>query len=158
MHTLTMVWATLWLVLAPTLAAACGIWPPKHGGQMNYEGGEIAFELVGKGRALSFHLEDHGAPVPTAQVTGTLRVQSGTVGWSGALKPDGDNRMVVQVPRALQKGDQLIADVSFSNGSIAQARFVYGVDVQLRAQFGTGRGFAASNAAPLVGAGAAAQR
>lgn len=138
--------AALYLALAPAGAAACGDWPAKHGGQMNYDAGEIAFELVDKGRAVTLFLEDHGKPVPSAQVAGTLRVQRGEVGWTGSLQRGSGNQVVAQMPRALQKGDEIVADVSFANGSIAQARFTYGVEVQMRTQFGAGRGFATSNA------------
>lgn len=127
-------------------AMACGSWPPKHGGQMNYDPGEVSFELVSTGRAATFYLEDHGQPIAATQVQGTVRVHRGTAGWTGALKAAGDNRVVVQLAQPLQQGDEVTADLQFANGTIAQGRFVVGVDVQLKTRFGAPRGFAAAPA------------
>ncbi|KQP35406.1 hypothetical protein ASF44_18855 [Pseudorhodoferax sp. Leaf274] len=142
--------ATLGHVLftAPLAATACGVWPPKHGGQMNYEGGEVAVELVGHGRQVSLYLEDHGVPIPAGQVKGTLAVKRGATGWTAPVKAAGDNRVTVQLPRALAKGDEIVADLAFANGSITQGRFVYGEEVQMRTQFGAGRANALPGFAP----------
>lgn len=136
------------LLMAPSTAAACGTWPPKHGGQMNYEGGEVAVELVAKGRQVILYLEDHGMPIPAGQVKGTLAVQRGTSGWTVPVMAAGDNRVSVQLPRALAKGDEIVADLAFANGSITQGRFVYGVEVQERTRFGV----ASANALPSFAA------
>lgn len=126
------------LLIASSTAAACGTWPPKHGGQMNYEGGEIAVELVTKGRQVTLYLEDHGLPIPAEKVKGTLAIQRGTSGWTMPVKAAGENRVTIQLPRAVAKGDEIVADLAFANGSITQARFVYGVEVQERTRFGVG--------------------
>lgn len=124
------------LLIAPLTAAACGLWPAKHGGQMNYEGGEVAVELVSVGRKVTLYLEDHGVPIPADQVKGKLEVKRGKAGWTVPVKAAGDNRVTVQLPQALAKGDEIVADLAFANGSITQGRFVYGVEVQTRTQFG----------------------
>jgi hypothetical protein len=136
------------LFTAPLTATACGVWPAKHGGQMNYEGGEVAVELVSNGRQVTLYLEDHGVPIAATQVKGTLAVQRGATGWTASVKAAGDNRVSIQLPRALAKGDEIVADLAFANGSITQGRFVYGVEVQTRAQFGAGRATARPSFAP----------
>ncbi|MEF7612469.1 hypothetical protein V4F39_01015 [Aquincola sp. MAHUQ-54] len=124
-------------------ARACGDWLPKHGGQMNHDGGEVAFELVGQGREVTLHLEDHGQPIPTAAVQGVLSFERDGKGLTSTLKPAGGNRMAVRLPSALRKGDKLVADISLPNGAIAKGAFVYGVEVQLRTRFGAPMNFAA---------------
>jgi hypothetical protein len=126
-------------LLAPTLSSACGEWPAKHGGQMNYGGGEVAFELVSKGRQVTLYLEDHGVPIPAFNAQGILKVSQVSKGWSLAMRPAGDNRFTATLPAPLQKGDEVTADFSFKNGSIAQGRFVIGVEVQTRTRFGQAR-------------------
>lgn len=135
--------APLLALALATPAGACGDWLPKHGGQMNHDGGEVAFELVGQGRDVTLHLEDHGAPIPTAAVKGVLSFQRGGKGLTAPLRPAGGNRMTVRLPAALQNGDTLVADLNLPNGAIARGEFVFGVEVQLRTRFGAPMNFAA---------------
>lgn len=101
---------------------------------MNDDGGEVTVELVAKDRQVTLYLEDHGDPIPSAKIKGTLRVQRVSVDWAVALKPARENQVLAQLPQALRDGDGVWVDVSFPNGSIAQAKFVYREDVQSRNQ------------------------
>lgn len=114
---------SLALAVFCTAASAHGDWPPKHGGQMN-DGGETSFELVARGRRLTFHVEDHGTELATQGATGTLTITRGNTRYDAPLTPLGRNQLRATAPTALRPGDRLLARVTLSNGSVAAGRFV----------------------------------
>ena len=104
-------------------AQAHGDWPPKHGGLMN-DGGETSFELVGRGPAIAFYVEDHGTPLHMEGARGTITVTRGAVVWSAAVAYDKGNRLITRLPGKLKRGDQVLVRVTLANGSISAGRYV----------------------------------
>ena len=117
------------MAAAPAGAQAHGYWPPKHGGERNVDNGEVAFELVNKGKEVHLYLEDHGQDIPADRISGDLSIKRGKSEWKTPLTYAGDNRLRAQLPVGLRKGDELVADLRFRNGSRAEGRFVVGANV-----------------------------
>jgi hypothetical protein len=128
MHWLKSFAAALVLLVAID-AHGHGYWPPKHGGERNIDNGEVAFELVSKGKDVLLYLEDHGQDIPADRIRGELSVRRGKSEWKAPLAYGGDNRLTAQLPVALRKGDELVAELKFRNGSRAEGRFVVGTNV-----------------------------
>jgi translation initiation factor IF-1 len=88
------------------------------------EGGETSFELVGRGPAIVFYVEDHGTPMPMQGARGTVTVTRGTTTASAEVRFDSGNRLVARLPHRLRQGDRVLVKVTMANGSISAGRYV----------------------------------
>jgi hypothetical protein len=111
------------LVAVSVTVSAHGDWPPKHGGQMN-DGGETSFELVAKGHAVVFFVEDHGTPMPMQGSAGTLTLTRSDRQWTVDVVPGTGNQLSARLPHRLQPGDRLLVKVALANRSVVAGRFV----------------------------------
>jgi hypothetical protein len=105
-------------------AGAHGNWPPKHGGLKNDDRGEVEFELVVRGERVVIYLEDHGEAMSTVGASGVLSFERGQSVWSTKIASGGKNLLAGRLPRPLKKGDRVVVDVNFRDGSIAKGGFL----------------------------------
>lgn len=114
------------LVMAAALqvgaAWAHGDEKARHGGLVQMAG-EVKFELVARGDTAELYLDDHGATMPTAKLSGKLTVLSGSAKSEAKLEPAGNDKLVAKGVK-LAKGDKVIALVTMEDKSTSSARFV----------------------------------
>jgi len=103
------------------MAWAHGDAKPHHGGLVQVSG-ETRFELVSADDGAHVYLEDDGAAMSAANVSGKLTVMSGAAKSEAKLEPAGD-RLVARGVK-LAKGDKVIAVVTLPDKTTASARFV----------------------------------
>lgn len=103
---------------------------------MNYDGGEVAIELVQTGTNVVLYLEDHGIPIAAVEAGGDLKITRGGDSWVVPLERADKNQLKGKLPKRLLKGDAIVAHLAFKNGSIARGEFVFDTKVDLRTKFG----------------------
>ena len=108
--------------LSAGLAWAHGDEKARHGGLVQMAG-EVKFELVARGDTAELYLDDHGATMPTAKLSGKLTVLSGSAKSEAKLEPAGSDKLVAKGVK-LAKGDKVIALVTMEDKSTSSARFV----------------------------------
>ncbi|HEY0956431.1 MAG TPA: hypothetical protein VGE36_16850 [Roseateles sp.] len=115
------------LVLIAAALTAGTVWAhgdgvARHGGIVQMAG-ELKFELVAKADAAELYLDDHGATVPTAKLTGKLTVLSGGAKSEARLEPAPGDKLVAKGVK-LVKGDKVIALVTTADQQNNSARFI----------------------------------
>ena len=95
--------------------------PSRHGGTVRAVG-DIQFELVQRGDDAVIHVEDHGKPVPTAGMAGTLTVLRGTEKSEMPLQPAGENRLEAKGAK-LGSGAKAVAVVTADKKKTITVRF-----------------------------------
>lgn len=97
---------------------------PKRGGIMG-RGDEISIELVMEQSAIALYIEDHGTPVMTKGVTGTLSlIGPGRPGQEARLIPAGDNKLTATGLKPIP-GDRLRAQIRLPNGDEVSSSFSF---------------------------------
>ena len=94
----------------------------RHGGLVQVSG-ETRFELVTAADGAEVYLDQHGAAIPTAKLSGKLTVMSGSAKSEARLEPAGNDKLVARGVK-LAKGDKVIAVVTLADKTTASARFV----------------------------------
>ncbi len=130
-------WATglaLCLAMAPAAQAHDDAYldtlAAPHGGQLRMTG-PFHYELVlvkdsktAQDNAIAVYVTDHaGTKVPTAGASGTFTLLSGKTKVSGALKPDGDNRLTGRARYASTPAVKAIVSITMAGQAPLQARF-----------------------------------
>jgi hypothetical protein len=107
--------------LSLSQAMAHGAGKPLHGGIVQVVK-DVSFELVAEADGASLYLVDHGAPMSSKGVTGTLTVLQGSHKTEVDLKEAGDNKLRASGVK-LGKGDKIVAVLSNIDGKTATVRF-----------------------------------
>lgn len=106
--------ALLAALLATGTLHAHGDAAPKHGGMVRTVQ-DLTFELVQQGKALDLYVEDHGAPVSTAELAGRLTVENASGQIEAQLRPAGANKLRVEGIQ-LAPGDKVVARLTSADG------------------------------------------
>ena len=121
-----------WLFIRIGLALAClaagsgaarghGDVFPQYGGVVQ-DVSDIAYEIVSDPAGTVMYIEDHGMPVMTTGITGTLYLWQGVTRTGHDLAPDGANRMRARGTRWI-KGQKAAATLKMPSGRIVVIRF-----------------------------------
>jgi len=103
------------VVLAASLAAfAHGDEQARHGGVVQSVR-DISYELASHDLGLMLYVADHGNPMPTAGMTGTLVLMQGTQRTDVALQPAGENTMLAKGAK-LRRGQRPTAVLAMPSG------------------------------------------
>ncbi|MEZ5458390.1 MAG: hypothetical protein R3E65_03350 [Steroidobacteraceae bacterium] len=115
MHTLLK--STLFVVLLCTapLLHAHGDPVPQHGGIIKVSK-DITFELVVRPQGASVYLDDHGSPIPTANLVGSLTAVKGLSKSEVELKPTGGNRLDAEGIE-IDGGAKVLARIATADGA-----------------------------------------
>jgi hypothetical protein len=108
--------------LAVTGAALAHTAKPKHGGVVR-EAGDLSFELVAKGDAVTLYVDDHGKPLATEGMSGRLTVLSGKEKSEAELKPAGENRLEAKGV-TVEKGARAVAVLTTAQKKALTVRFL----------------------------------
>lgn len=83
---------------------------------------DIAYEIVSDPAGTLLYIEDHGMPVSTAGVTGTLYLWQGASRLEHDLKPEATNRMRAAGTKWV-KGQRAAASLKMPSGRVVVIRF-----------------------------------
>lgn len=109
----TVLFGALVLISGPSLAHES---PARHGGVVR-SSGDLQFELVAKGDSAIIHVDDHGKPLSTTGMKGTITVLQGTEKTEAPLQPAGDNRLEAKGVK-LGKGAKAIAAIAIGTKTV----------------------------------------
>lgn len=112
---------TLAAAIGATTALAHGEAEPQHGGIVR-SAHDLDFELVARDSGAALYLGDHGKPLPTAGMSGTLTVLDGAAKSDAPLKPGGENMLIADGIR-LPAGARVVAVVVDAAGRATTVRF-----------------------------------
>jgi hypothetical protein len=95
------------LLLALHHAHAHGVAEPEHGGIIQVVN-EIVVELVQRGDVAEVYLKDDDDPMPTAGMSGQLKIAAGGAKSQAVLKPAGGNKLEAKGVRLAQGATVLV--------------------------------------------------
>jgi hypothetical protein len=95
------------LLLALHHARAHGVAEPEHGGIIQVVN-EIVVELVQRGDVAEVYLKDDDDPMPTAGMSGQLKIAAGGGKSQAVLKPAGGNKLEAKGVRLAQGATVLV--------------------------------------------------
>jgi hypothetical protein len=108
--------------LALSTAHGHGTPTPNHGGIVQAVG-ETWLELVPAADKIELYVEDDGDPMPSAGLSGHVRVENGSARTDYVLKPAGGNKLEAAGARA-PKGVKVLAVVVLADKTKVPATFV----------------------------------
>jgi hypothetical protein len=111
--------SALTLVLTSPAAAHGGA-KPKHGGVVAVAA-DLSFELVGTPQGAVIHVEDHGKPLSTAGMTGSLTVLQGSAKQEAVLSATGERLEAAGVK--LAPGAKVVASLTTPAKKAITVRF-----------------------------------
>jgi hypothetical protein len=103
------------------LALAHGDVAPQYGGVVQ-DVSDVAYEIVPDPGGTLLYIEDHGMPVATAGIRGTLYLWQGPKRLEHVLQPDGVNRLRAAGTRWV-KGQKAAATLKMPSGRVVVVQF-----------------------------------
>ncbi len=109
------------LAVTATVALAHGEAKPRHGGIVR-TAHDLDFELVSRAGGVVLHIIDHGRPLPTEGMQGTITILTGATKAEARLRP-GEAGTLVADGLTLPAGATVVAAFTDAGGRARTVRF-----------------------------------